>query len=88
MNTFFDKTSGLFKLDEEILQNDSYKKIMQDGLVTGDELKSQSEKVIGLFKALEENLPEHDLALVKDTFTELAVLYAINQYKEFQDLKR
>lgn len=87
MNTFFDKETGVFRLDEMVSENESFKKIIEDGVVTDDELLEQSTRVIDLFKQLEERLSEADLKLVSDSVSELAVLYAINQYKEIQELR-
>ena len=49
---FFNQ-NGILNIDEAILNKESFKKIMEDGIVSEEEIKEQSEKVIGLFKDIE-----------------------------------
>ena len=86
MNNFFDKQTKVLRLDELVSENPSFKKIMEDKVVTDEELKEQSQKVIDLIKKLEKELSENELNLVSETITELAVLYSVNQYKQIQEL--
>ena len=44
MNTFFDESGGL-NIDDLILQQPSFKKIMEDGIVTEEELAEIREKL-------------------------------------------
>lgn len=49
---FFNQ-NGILNIDEAIMNKESFKKIMADGIVTEDEIKEQSDKVVGLFQEIE-----------------------------------
>ena len=70
-----------------IAQEPSFQKIMQDGIVTGDELKQQSEKVVSLLHEVENRLSEEEQQLVKRLFVETNVLTAINHYYSLQNIR-
>ena len=57
---FFNQ-NGILNIDEAILNKESFKKIMEDGIVSEEEIKEQSEKVIGLFKDIENKFSEEQL---------------------------
>ena len=71
----FDK-EGILNIDELVAQRPTFRKIMEDQIVTDDELTNQANLVVNLLKKLEQNI-----------LAEMSVLYAIHQYKEIQDLK-
>lgn len=52
MITFFDK-GGYFNLDEIVVQRPSFKKVMEDKIVTDEEVLEQANLVISLLKQLE-----------------------------------
>ena len=54
---FFNQ-NGILNIDEAIMNKESFKKIMADGIVTEDEIKEQSDKVVGLFQEIEKILRE------------------------------
>lgn len=83
---FFDKQTGFFNLDEQIHLHLSFQKIMEDQLVTDEEVAEQSQKVINLLKELEVELSAADLEKVGNAFVEFGVLYAISQIRQLQDL--
>lgn len=49
---FFNE-QGILNIDELVANNESFKKIMEDGVVTEEEIKSQSDKVIAMFHDME-----------------------------------
>ena len=77
----FDK-EGILNIDELVAQRPTFRKIMEDQIVTDDELTNQANLVVNLLKKLEQTLSPGQLSEV-----EMSVLYAIHQYKEIQDLK-
>ena len=83
---FFDKQTVFFNLDEQIHLHLSFQKIMEDQLVTDEEVTEQSQKVINLLKELEVELSAADLEKVGNAFVEFGVLYAISQIRQLQDL--
>ena len=79
MNTFFDESGGL-NIDDLILQQPSFQKIMEDGIVTEEELLEQKERVITLLKKLEQNSTPKQIDQVRELLAEISVLIAIQNY--------
>ena len=77
---------GYLDIDEMIASEPSFQKIMEDGVVTGDELRDQSDLVIRLLHEVENRLSGEDQQLVKRLFAETNVLSAIYQYYTLQNL--
>lgn len=77
---------GFIDIDEMIAQEPSFQKIMEDGVVTDDELREQTETVIKLLHEVENRFNEADLLLVKRLFAETNVLSAIYHYYELQNI--
>ncbi len=65
----------------------SFQKIMDDGIVTDEELSLQTDKVINLMREAERRFSEEDQLFIKRLFAETNVLSAIYQYYELQELK-
>ncbi len=84
MNSWFDPETGLFRLDELVAERETFKTIMDDGLVSDTELHAQSERVVGLLRHAEAELDEAARGLVQELLAELAVLYAVSQYHTLQ----
>ncbi|MGV8134425.1 MAG: hypothetical protein AB2L20_04355 [Mangrovibacterium sp.] len=82
---FFDKETGIFNLDKQVQTRASFHKVMQDQLVTEEEIKEQSHLVISLFKESEKILFPGDLEKVNNALAEMDVLYAISRIKQLQD---
>jgi hypothetical protein len=78
---------GFIDIDEMIAQEPSFQKIMDDGVVTDEELREQSEKVILLFREVESRFSEEDQLLVKRLFAETNVLSAIYNYYQLQNIR-
>ena len=77
---------GFIDIDEMIAQEPSFQKIMEDGVVTDEELRQQTDVVINLLHEVEGRFNEEDQLLVKKLFAETNVLSAIYRYKEIQNL--
>ena len=75
------------KMNELVAQRPTFRKIMEDQIVTDDELTNQANLVVNLLKKLEQTLSPGQLSEVENLLAEMSVLYAIHQYKEIQDLK-
>ena len=84
---FFNQ-NGILNIDEAILNKESFKKIMEDGIVSEEEIKEQSEKVIGLFKDIENKFSEEQLRDIKDLLAETSVLYAVYNLYSIQSLNK
>ena len=81
MNTFFDET-GTLNIDDLILEQPSFKKIMEDGVVTDEELAEQKERVIALLKKLEQKLMPEQIDQVRELLAEISVLVAVRNIFE------
>ena len=62
---FFNE-DGILNIDEMIVNNASFKNIMEDGAVTEDEIKAQSDKVVALLQDMETKYTEEQLAEIKN----------------------
>lgn len=80
MNTFFDESGGL-NIDDLILQQPSFLKIMEDGIVTEEELAEQKYRVIAILKKLEQNSTSEQIDQIRELLAEISVLVAVqNKY--------
>lgn len=70
--------SGIVNIDEAVMNSPSFKKIMEDGVVTDEEIMEQSKKVISLLKKTS-TLPEEQQAFIEKLLVETCVLSAISQ---------
>ena len=84
---FFNK-KGILNIDEWVANNDSFKKIMEDGIVTDEEVKAQSDKVISMLKEIEAKYTEAQLAEIKNLLAETSVLYAVYQLNALQTINK
>jgi hypothetical protein len=82
----FDEQTGILNLDEQVQNSPSFRKIMLDQIVTGEEVEEQSKLVIRLLKELQETLSPADLEKVSNTIVEMSVLYAVSQIRQLQDI--
>jgi len=78
---------GFLDIDEMIAQEPSFQKIMADGVVTNDELRKQTDRVINLLREVETRLSEEDQLLVKRLFAETNVLSVIYHQYELQNIR-
>ncbi len=77
MNTFFDE-SGTLNIDDLILAQPSFQMMMQDGVISDDELQEQSQRVMDLLHQLEATLSPQDVDKVRQLLAEISVLVAAN----------
>ena len=78
---------GIIDIDELIAKQSSFQKIMDDGVVTDEELQEQSQRVIDLLYEAENRFNDADQQFIKTLFAEINVLSAIYHYHEHQSLK-
>lgn len=77
---------GFIDIDEMIAQEPSFQKIMEDSIVTDEELREQTDTVISLLHEVENRFSEDDQLLVKKLFAETNVLSAIYNYYQLQNI--
>lgn len=83
MNTFFEG-EGILNIDDLILEQPSFQRIMEDGIVTEEELEGQSQRVISCLKAFEETAKQEQIDQVRELLAEISVLVAARQLLEKQ----
>lgn len=77
----------IIDIEKIIVNEPSYMKIMDDGIITDDELKEQTERVINLMHEAEQHFNDSDLELIKRLIAETNVLSTIFHYYELQNLQ-
>ncbi len=82
MKKLFDEETGYLIIDELAMKRDSYRKVLEDNVVTEDELKEQADLVIDYLKRLDQKLDDEEKELVTDLICEMAVLYEISRLTE------
>jgi flagellin-specific chaperone FliS len=80
---WFDQETGTLLLDQYVVEMDSYRRIVEDEVITDAELVAQTQRVTSLLQRLEETLSPEAKALVTEALSELAVLNAL-QVKRLQ----
>lgn len=81
MNTFFEG-EGILNIDDLILEQPSFQRIMEDGIVTEEELKEQSQRVIACLKTFEKTASSEQIDQVRELLAEISVLVAARQIFE------
>ncbi len=84
---FFNE-EGILNIDEMVASNASFKNIMEDGIVTEEEVKAQSDKVITILHNMEAKYSNEQLAEIKELLAETGVLYAIYNIYSIQNINK
>ncbi|MBE6310987.1 MAG: hypothetical protein E7080_08050 [Bacteroidales bacterium] len=71
--------SEYLNVEELILENSNFQKMISDNKITDDEKKDQSDRVIGILNQLDEICSDEEIELIKKLLAELCVLVAINR---------
>lgn len=87
MNTLFDK-NGILNIGDIVANHVSYKSIMEDGIVTDDELKNQANATVASLRRLQELCNDEQQSAIVDAISEMAVLFAAYHNYELQDLRK
>lgn len=78
---------GLLDIDEMIAAEPTFQRAIADGIVTDDELHSQSELVIAMLHEVERRFSDEDQQFIKRLFAETNVLTAMYRFYELNNLK-
>lgn len=87
MQTIFDE-NGLLNISDIVKNHPSYKAIMEDGIVTDQELKEQAEATIASLRKLKSLCNEEQQSAIVDAISEMGVLFAAYHNYELQDLRK
>lgn len=86
MKQYFFNEDGSLRINETIMSQPSFQKIMEDGVVTEQEVEDQSQKVVNLFHRVENELTNDQKELVRDLLVESHVLNAIFKHYCMQNI--
>ena len=84
---FFNE-DGILNIDEMVVNNASFKNIMEDGVVTEEEIKTQSDKVLAMLHDMEAKYSKEQLAEIKSLLAETSVLYAVYNFNLIQNINK
>ena len=87
IDMFFNE-KGILNIDEMVADNASFKNIMEDGIVTEEEVKAQSDKVIAMLHDMEAKYGQEQLAEIKSLLAETSVLYAVYNFYSIQNIDK
>ena len=82
---FFNE-DGILNIDEMVVNNASFKNIMEDGIVTEEEIKAQSDKVVAILHEMEAKYNDEQLKEIKNLIIESSVLYAVYNYYSIKNI--
>jgi len=88
MKSMFFNEDGILNIDEMVVNNTSFKNIMEDGVITEDEIKIQSDKVIAMLHDMEKRYSDEQLAEIKNLLVESSVLYAVYNFYSIQNINK
>lgn len=77
---------GVLNLDEAMMASSSFKQIMEDGVVTSDELDAQIKKVSDLLHEAEKRFSAEDVEYIEHLLVETNVLFAVFNKFQIQNL--
>lgn len=78
MNALFDE-AGCLNIDDLIMQQPSFRKIVEDGVVTADEIAEQTQRVISILKKIEQDFSPEQIEIIRELLSEISVLVAVNE---------
>ena len=84
---FFNE-EGILNIDEMVVNNASFKNIMEDGIVTAEEIKTQSERVVTLLHEMEQKYTPEQLEEIKRLLVDTSVLYAVYNIHSIQNINK
>ncbi len=85
MKRLFDE-NGMLNIADIVAENPSYKAIMEDGVVTDQELKDQADATLASLHRLQELCSEEQQDAVLSAITDMSVLLAAYHNYELQQL--
>lgn len=78
MKKLFDE-KGLLNTEDLIMNAPSFQKIVEDQVITEEEIREQSERVANIIKVIEEKFDDEQIELVRNLLAEVSVFVAITR---------
>lgn len=85
MNRIFDE-NGMLNISDIVMDHPSYKAIMEDGIVSDQEMKDQAEAAIAALRRVQSLCNEEQQSAVLEAISEMSVLFAAYHNYELQNL--
>ena len=85
MKTLFDE-NGILNISDIISGHPSYNAIMDDGIVTDEELKNQADATVASLRKLQTLCNEEQQNAILDALSEMGVLFATYHQYELQNI--
>ena len=70
---------GLLNTEDLIMNTPSFQKIVEDQVITEEEIREQSERVANILKEIEEKCNDEQIELVRNLLAEVSVFVAISR---------
>lgn len=86
MQTLFDE-NGLLNIADVIANHPSFKAIMEDGIVSNQEIKEQAETTIAALRKVQEICSDEQQAAVLNAISEMGVLFVVYHNYQLQDFR-
>lgn len=77
----------ILDLEPIMMNNASLAKILEDGIVTEEEIKGQSEKVVELAEKLQNICSDEQLKMIQTLIAEMNALYVAYNYNELLSIR-
>lgn len=77
----------ILDLESIMMNNTSLRKILEDGIVTEEEIKEQSAKVTAIAEKLQQVCTEEQLRIIQSLIAEMNALYVTYNYNELLSIK-
>lgn len=77
----------ILDLESIMMNNTSLMKILEDGVVTEEEIKEQSAKVMAIAEKLQHECTEDQLRMIQSLIAEMNALYVAYNYNELLSIK-
>ena len=78
MKKLFDE-KGFLNIEDLIMNTPSFQKIVEDQVITEEEIREQSERVANILKDIEEKCNDEQIELVRNLLAEVSVFVAISR---------
>jgi hypothetical protein len=78
MKKLFDE-KGLLNTEDLIMNTPSFQKIVEDQVITEEEIREQSERVANILKEIEKKCNDEQIELVRNLLAEVSVFVAITR---------
>lgn len=84
MHKLFDE-NGIFDIAAMVTENPSYIKIMEDGVVTDQELQEQADATVASLRRLQQICNEEQQEAIADAIAQMSVLFAVYHNQQLQE---